>query len=143
MAKTETKYKLLINRLANAKPVADNPGLLTDEIMRTIRLHKKTSTRMLVWVRPFMTAAAIFLFGLFFYQQSGTMNNLQEATALRTVKLTPHNQDCSSELTPILPEKRKLLNEYICYMKSNQVENEKSKNFYLKYLSKNQGNITH
>lgn len=140
MTNSETKYNTLIGNLRNAKPVDRNSDLLTDEIMRSISLvHKNKAYLMFVWARPLMTAAAIFLLGLFFYQQVDSTNTLQEVTSAKYVILAPHYQpDCDADSTIKLPENRKLLNEYICYMKSNQAENEISKQFYLKYLPKNQ-----
>lgn len=140
MANTEAKYDKFIEKLRNAKPVDGNSDLLTDEIMRAIQLKPKNKAYIgLLWVRPLMTAAAIFFLGLFFYQQTGTTNNLQESTVSEELKLTPlHNPVCNTESTLKLPEKRKLLNEYICYMKSNQAENQNSREFYYKYLPKNQ-----
>lgn len=142
MKNTESKYNELIAKLRNAKPVNGNPDQLTDEIMRSIRLqHKIRSFNGLVWVRPLMTAAAMFLLGLFFYQQAESTNNLQEDAASVVIKLTPlqiQKPDCNSKLTQELPENKKLLNEYICYMKSNQAENQNSREFYHKYLHNNQ-----
>jgi len=140
MTNTEKKYIALIGKLRNAKPVDGNPDLLTNKIMQSISLHQKSVTsRLLVWVRPLMTAAAIFLLGLFFYQQSETTNDPQEITVSRDIKLTPlHKPNCNSEPTMKLPENRKLLNEYICYMKSNRAENQNSREFYRKHLPKNQ-----
>lgn len=143
MTNTETKYNSLIGKLRNAEPVDANPDLLTDEIMRSISLeHRNKTSLILAWVRPLMTAAAAFLLGLFFYQQAETTNSFQEVTSAKYAILMPlHKPDCNAETTNKLPENRKLLNEYLCYMKSNQAENENSKQFYLKYLPKNQETI--
>jgi hypothetical protein len=143
MKNTEKKYNALIGKLRNAIPVDGNPDLLTNKIMQSISLHPKSApSRLLVWVRPLMTAAAIFLLGLFFFQQYETTNYPQEIAASRDIKLTPlYKPNCNSESTMKLQKNRKLLNEYICYMKSNQAENENSKQFYLKYLPKNQETI--
>lgn len=140
MTNTETKYNSLIGKLRNATTVDGNPDLLTDEIMRSISLqHNNKASLMFVWARPLMTAAAIFLLVLFLYQQVETPNALREVTSAKYVILAHHHKpDCGADSTIKLPENRKLLNEYICYMKSNQVENEISKQFYLKYLPKNQ-----
>jgi hypothetical protein len=140
MTNTETKYSTLIGKLRNAKPVDSNPDLLTDEIMCSISMHpRKKASLVFSWVRPLLTAAAVFLLGLFLYQQAETTNNLQKVNASVLVKLAPfHKPDCITYSTSKLPENRKLLNEYICYMKSNQAENENSKQFYRKYLPKNQ-----
>lgn len=143
MTNTETKYSTLIGKLRNAKPVDGNPDLLTDKIMQSISLQKQNKTTLiLAWVRPLMTAAAVFLLGLFFYQQSETTNSFQEVISAKYAILTPlHKPDCDADLTLKLPENRKLLNQYICYMKSNLAENENSKQFYLKYLPKNQAPV--
>lgn len=140
MTNTETKYNSLIVKLRNAKPVDANLDLLTDEIMRSISLqHRNKTSLILARVRPLMTAAAVFLLGLFFYQQAETTNSFQEVTSSKYAILIPlHKPDCDANSTIKLPKNRKLLNEYLCYMKSNQVENENSKQIYLKYLTKNQ-----
>lgn len=143
MTDTETKYKLLIHGLRNAKPGAGNPDLLTDEIMQAIRLqHKKTTTRFLIWVRPAMTAAALFLFSLFLYLQLETTDTTEDVTQAKYVKpLFLSKTVCSSDSTLDLSENRKLLNQYICYLRSNIAENENSKQFYQKYLPKNRSII--
>lgn len=141
---TETKYKILIDRLRNAKPDAGNPDLLTDKIMQAINLqHKKATPGLLVWIRPLMTAATLFLFGMFLYQQLETTDAFQDNTLAKYVKPSFLNKtDCSSDSTLNLSENRKLLNQYICYLRSNIAENETSKQFYQKYLPKNRSIIT-
>jgi hypothetical protein len=144
MTDTESKYKILIEKLRDAKPDAANPDLLTDEIMQAIRLqNKKATPRLFIWIRPVMTAAAIFLFGLFLYQQFETTDAFQDNTLAKYVKPSFLNKtDCSSDSTLNLSENRKLLNQYICYLRNNIAENETSKQFYQKYLPKNRSIIT-
>jgi len=136
MTDTEAKYKILIDRLKNAKPRVADPDLLTDEIMLSISLqNRNTASRLIVWVRPLMTAAALFLLGLFLYQQLETHATIQDFTLVKSVKPSFLNKiNCSSESTLKLSENRKLINQYICYMRNNMAENENSKQFYLKYL---------
>jgi len=143
MKNTESKFNELIGKLRNAIPVDGNPDLLTDEIMRSIRLqHKNSASLWLVWVRPLLTAAAMFLLGLFFYQQAETTNNLQDVGVSGYVKLPPVQEpECNSESAAKLTENSKLLSGYICYMKSNQAENRNSREFFRKYLPKNQATI--
>lgn len=138
MTDTEIKYKILIDRLRDAKPDAGNPDLLTDEIMQAIRLqHKNAMPGLLVWIRPLMTAAALLLFGLFLYQQFETNDTIQDITVAKFIKPVFINKtNCSSDSTLNLSENRKLLNQYICYLRSNIAENENSKQFYQKYLPK-------
>lgn len=144
MTDTEKKYNVLINRLKEARPVDGNPGLLTDEIMKAIRLqHKKAKPGLIVWIRPLMAAASLFLFGLFLYQQLETTDAVQDITRVQFVKPSfQHKTDCSSASTINLSRNRKLLNQYMCYMKSNMAENESSKQFYQKYLAKHSSIIT-
>lgn len=139
MTNTETKYKILVDRLRNVKPVATNPDILTDEIMASIARQNNTAvTQIIIWMRPVMTAAALFLLGMLLYQQVETTHVIQETSVSKYVKPVFQNKaNCSSDSTLKLPENRKLLNQYICYMKSNQAENENSKQFYLKFLPKN------
>ncbi|MFA5972127.1 MAG: hypothetical protein WC780_07240 [Lentimicrobiaceae bacterium] len=143
MTNTETKYEILVDRLRNVKPVATNPEMLTDEIIASIaRQNETAATPFLAWVRPVMTAAALFLLGLLSYQQVETTNVIQETSVSRFVKPAFQNKaNCSSDAALKLPENRKLLNKYICYMKSNQAENENSKQFYQKFLPKNKASI--
>jgi len=144
MTDKENEYNILIGRLRDAKPVAGNPELVTDEIMRTIGSHSQNTTpRMLVWVRPLMTAAAVFLFGLFLYQQFETTDTMQDITIAEYTKPSFLNKtNCSSDSTLNLSENRKLLKQYICYMRSNMAENENSKQFYQKYLPKTRSLIS-
>lgn len=136
MTDTETRYKNLIGRLRETRPDAGNPDLLTDEIMHAINLHhKKTAPRLLVWIRPLMTAASLFLFGLFFYQQVETDDIVQDTKITIHIKPVPENEtNCGSSSTMNLSENRKLLNKYVCYLRSNMAENKNSKQFYQKYL---------
>lgn len=143
MTATETKYKILIDRLRDAKPVAGNPDLLTDEIMKGIIQQKIAPQGLLVWIRPIMTAAALLLFGLFLYQQFETNEIIHDMTLTKYEKPSLLNKTtCISDSTLILSENRNLLNQYLCYMRNNQAENEKSKQFYQKYLPKNRSIIT-
>ena len=138
MTNTDIKYNTLIGMLRNAKPIERDPDLLTDEIMRSISMqHKNKASLVFVWVRPLLTTAAVILLSLFFYQQVQTTNPLKNTSISGNIKVSfLHKPGCNTDLTSKLPENRKLLNEYICYMKSNQAENEKSKQFYRKYLPK-------
>lgn len=137
MTDTEIKYKILISRLRDTKPDTGNPDLLTNEIMQAIRLkHQNTTSGLLAWIRPLLTVAALFLIGLFLYQQFETIDNVQDTNITGYIKPEFENEtNCSSYSTLNLSENRKLLNQYICYMTRNTAENENLKQFYQKYLS--------
>ncbi len=143
MTNKNTKYDTLIARLRDAKPVVPDADMLTDEIMLAIsKQNKNTSYRVLNWFRPFMTAAAMFLLGLFLYQQLENTGSVQQVTAANYDKhILKKTLNCTLDSKMNLTEKRKLLNQYICYMKINRTENENLKLFYLKYLPKDQADI--
>jgi len=138
MKDTETKYKILIDRLREAKPDAGNPDMLTAEIMQAIGLqHQNSASRLIVWVRPLMTAAAVFLLGLFLYQQLELPETIQEATISKSVNLSLLNKtNCSYDSTSKHSENKQLFQKYMCYMRNSMAENEQSKQFYQKYLPK-------
>lgn len=144
MTDTEKAYNDLIGKLRVTKPVAGNPEQVTEEIMRAIgSIHRNNETRWLVWVRPLMTAASLFLFGLFLYQQFETNSSMPEITQAKYIKTSFLNKTnyCSAS-TSNLSENNKLVKQYICYMRTNMAENENSKQFYQKYLPKNRSFIT-
>jgi hypothetical protein len=144
MTDKEKEYNILIGRLREAKPVAGNPELMTDEIMLAISSrNQNTAPRLLVWMRPLMTAAALFLFGLFLYQQFESTDTKQDITIAGYIKPSFHNKtNCSSASTLNLSENSKLLKQYICYMRSNIAENENSKQVYQQYLLRTRSLIT-
>lgn len=144
MTDKDKEYNILIGRLREAKPVAGNPEILTDEIMQAISSrNQNTASLILAWVRPLMTAAALFLFGLFSYQQFETNDTMPEISQAKYIKPSFLNKtNCNPASTSNLSENSKLLKQYICYMRSNMAENGNSKQFYQKYLSKNRSLIT-
>jgi hypothetical protein len=143
MTSTEKKYEILLNRLRDLKPVADNPDILTDKIMVSIGRQKNSANpKILVHLHTLMTAAAVFLLGLLTYQQVVTTDYTHEISISNYVKPVIHPKtNCGSDLTLKLPENSKLLIQYICYMKNNQVENNNSKQLYRKFLPKNKASI--
>lgn len=143
MTSTETKYEILLDRLRDAKPVADNPDVLTDKIMDSIGQQKNASTpQILVYLHAVMTAAALFLLGLLSYQHVATTIYTHEISISNYVKpVIQHKTTCGSDFTLELPEKNKLLIQYICHMKNNQLENNNSKQLYRKFLPKNRASI--
>jgi hypothetical protein len=143
MTSTEKKYEILLDRLRNKKPVADNPDILIDKIMDSIGRQKNTSTpQIFVYLHAVMTTAAIFLLGLLLYQQVTTTIYTHEISISNYVKPVIHPKtNCGSDLSLKLPENSKLLIQYICYMKNNQVENNNSKQLYRKFLPKNRASI--
>ncbi len=143
MTTDNTKYNTLVNRLREVKPVPSDADLLTHDIMQAIsRQNNNIPQQILIWMRPIMTAAAVFLLGLFFYQQVETTNTTQVYTASKYVnQAVLKKMNCNAETTIRMTENRKLLNQYICYMKSNQAENENSKQLYLKYVSIDQETV--
>ncbi len=71
MTNQEKRYHRTIQILRQNKPETDNGSLLTDSIMEQIKLlnNKQTPTTQLV-LRWVSSSAAIFLLGLFLFQQT-------------------------------------------------------------------------
>jgi len=135
-----TTYETLIGKIRDAKPLPEDPDALTESIMKVIQeKQQQKGLHIPAWVRPLMTSAAVFLLGLFIYQQLETTNNTQEAVTIQPAKIDlVVTSKCIPDETKNTTKNRRLLNQYICYLKSNMMANENSKSFYIKYLPKNQ-----
>jgi hypothetical protein len=143
MSNKEIKYDDLISNLRKATPVADNADILTDEIMYSIEhIQRNKSERIIAWVRPLMTAAALFLFGMFLYQSDEGTHMSQPDVIVSTVKFTFIQKDfCGTGAKLSLKDKSGLISQYKCYLKSNRIQNDEPNEVYLKYLAKIQKDI--
>jgi hypothetical protein len=74
MEEFEKKYNEVIRKIGIQKPVLKNPNNLTDQIISHVQnfeLNKHINkTDFILILRPFLTVAATFLIGLYFYQQT-------------------------------------------------------------------------
>jgi hypothetical protein len=137
MPNQDSKYDSLINTLRNSKPVAENAGIITERIMLSVQGNKRIRpNKIIVWLRPLLTSAALVLLGLLFYQTSSVENIKNEDQSGRTVKLVLIQKDyCGFISTGKMQVTTALFSQYKCYMRSNSLENEVSKKVFSKYLS--------
>jgi hypothetical protein len=132
MEKTDYKLEETINRLRKSKPVLNHGDELTEKIMNSIS-ERKTNTleRIIVLVRPWISAAAVFLIGLYIFQQ-----NEEPITEIQKV-YTPKKEnqitvDCLSSVSTSQGEN--LLENYYCYVKQSELKNKNAKQLMLKLL---------
>jgi hypothetical protein len=138
MTDQDEKYDILVNKLRNTTPVARDEEALTHSIMEAIAREKPVIRNpVVVWLRPVMTVAALFLLGLFLYQLNDGENStrVNDPAKLLTFKLIK-KEYCNTDTNLMVNEKRNLLSQYFCYMKNNRIENDESKEYYLKQFSK-------
>jgi len=138
MTNQDFKYNTLITKLQSAKPDVKDAALMTDNIMLTISEMKHGRSHGIVfWLRPVMSAAALFLFGLFLYQaydeavipQSDSRSNSLKSAFIK-------KEYCGTNSILNIQDKQSLVNEYLCYIKNSRIENLESKEMYLKILGK-------
>jgi len=138
MTNQDFKYNTLITKLQSAKPEVKDAAWLTDDIMLAISEMKHGRSHGIVfWLRPVMSAAALFLFGLFLYQsydeavipQSDSRSNSLKSAFIK-------KEYCGTNSILNIQDKQSLVNEYLCYIKNSRIENLESKEMYLKILGK-------
>lgn len=131
------KYDNIIETLRKIEPELHNSDILTNDILNIIQKPTKNYSISVVRImRPVMTAAAVFLFGLFVVQYM-EVSNVQEAsvsyTSKKSIQIESHKciteEDLKSENFILLFEK------YKCYLKENFIENQKIKNLIIKQFS--------
>ncbi|MFA5045263.1 MAG: hypothetical protein WC542_04985 [Paludibacter sp.] len=123
MKNTDDKFEHLVEKLSRQKPDLQDAELLTNSIMQHISINsQRKKPKLLIWVRVISSSAAIFLLGLFLFQQTGSdpiasttkPNRLFENKLLidpGCIQLKDNN-------------KINLLKTYYCYMKQNSIKNE-------------------
>lgn len=141
MENTNDNYYREIEKLRKIEAKPKNPTALTESIMAAIdQSHGKRTVHVLYWVRPVLTAAALFLFGLFLYQQTeSTEQTISSGTPRRSViEASAYASNCFAQSSQEKDESKSLLQKYLCYMQHSGVESRKEKLFLLKQLSRYQ-----
>jgi hypothetical protein len=131
--KTDDKYNRLIDRLKIEKPVLKNPEELTEKIMSSLEpIRSNKFEKIILQVRPWLSAAAIFLIGLFVYQQlprSPERPSLM-VTPQKNTEI-PHN-NCL--MTYLLNHPGKgFFDSYLCYVKETEKRNRSSEQLLMKF----------
>jgi hypothetical protein len=141
MTTQDKKYDVLLSRLRLTRPVAGDEGEFTNSIMRAIELKsRKNPSRIITWIRPIMSAAALLLLGLFLYQLNDSQIETTASDPAPLLKFRLVKKEyCTTDTNLRVNKGRALLSQYLCYMKSNRIENDESREYYRKQLSRIQG----
>jgi hypothetical protein len=123
------KYDQIIQHLRQQKPEMTDAEMLTDSIMERITPKMKMSTpSFLLIVRAISSSAAIFLLGLFLYQQVNT-TELNTISPIATV-VEPKIEVRSECLQNAKSKEKNILEVYLCYIKMNSIKNQQFQSFY-------------
>lgn len=129
METLDNKFNITINNLRRQKPKMKDAETLTDSIMERITPKSKRSTpSFLLIVRTISSSAAIFLLGLFLYQQVNT-TELNTISPIATV-VEPKIEVRSECLQNVKSKEKNILGVYLCHIKMNSIKNQQFQSFY-------------
>lgn len=126
MKKKEDKFNNLVKKLSRQKPELQGAELLTNSIMQQISIRSRHSKpKLLIWVRVISSSAALFLLGLFLFQQTGSD---PIASTIKSNRLFENKLLIDPECIQLKDNNQiNLLKTYYCYMKQNSIKNEQLK----------------
>jgi len=129
METSDNKLNIAINNLRRQKPKITDAEMLTDSIMEQITPKNKRSTpSFLLIVRAISSSAAVFLLGLFFFQQTNTTElNTSSPIAKVVEPKIEVRSECSQNANIKKPN---MLEIYFCYMQSNSIKNQRLQSYY-------------
>lgn len=129
METLDNKFNITINNLRRQKPEMKDAEILTDSIMERITPKSKRSTpSFLLIVRTISSSAAIFLLGLFLYQQ---VNNTELNTISPIATVVEPKIEVRSEcLQNVKSKEKNILGVYLCHIKMNSIKNQQFQSFY-------------
>jgi hypothetical protein len=132
MKNTENKLDQLLDNLSRQKPELQDAGFLTDSIMNEIRKKTHRSTPpLLIWIRTISSSAAIFLSGLFLFQQNDAVATVSYN---KSVPLIENNINIDSMcMTNLKNKQTNLMETYFCYMQQKSIK-EKQLQLYIQQL---------
>jgi len=124
----DKKYEHLLEKLRQAQPALEDEMMFTDRIMQQIEYPSRSSQpRFLIWFRAISSSAAIFLLGLFVFQQTQERDSVLEQ-GHSPVLVTQVSID-STCIQYQSDTELNLLKTYLCYMKKNAIENNQFESF--------------
>lgn len=129
MENTDNKLENLISNLRQQMPELDNAELVTEKIMNGIdRKSQRPKSFTMGWIRVVSSSAAVFLLGLFIYQQT----KVSEITADYTpTHLVEHSININPEcIQNVGYGHTNLLETYVCHMVTNSIENKRFQSYY-------------
>lgn len=125
MKNTEDKIDHLIGKLRLNTPELQDADLLTDQIMKNLK--RTSQPNYLIFIRTVSSAAAVFLLGLFLFQQTET-----EAMSSTGVPTHPIVNKIDIDIDSTCLQNQAtgqitLLETYLCYMQENSQKNNQLK----------------
>jgi hypothetical protein len=144
MENTDNIYNYLINKLRDTKPEISDTKELTDTIMNSLQKASVKSVnnykRIVLWARPVMTAAALFLFGLFIFQQLDETDVPQVSSLAYRENLKPNTiiSNCFAEDEQTGNKYKSLFSIYLCYVRQTELANKKFNLILMEQFSKYQ-----
>ena len=125
----DNTLNIAINNLKRQKPEIKDTEMLTDSIMERITPKNKRQTpSYLLIIRTISSSAAVFLLGLFFFQQT---NSTELNTSSSTAKVAELKIEVHSEcLTKANSKEKSVLAVYLCHIKMNSIKNQQFQSFY-------------
>jgi len=125
----DNTLNIAINNLKRQKPEMTDAEMLTDSIMERITPKNKRKTpSFLLVIRTISSSAAVFLLGLFFFQQT---NTTELYTNSPTAKVAELKIEVHSEcLTKVNSKEKSVLDVYLCRSKTNSIKNQRFQSFY-------------
>lgn len=128
----EEKYKKLIDKLKNIEPVLDNPEVLTEKIMSSLKTDRRNKLKeVILFARPWLSAAAIFLTGLFIYQKVPMMEDKPDTKIVSEKKTELTSNKCLTSFLLNQPGKN-FFNSYMCYLKEAELKNRSSEQLIMR-----------
>jgi hypothetical protein len=127
MEKNTDTYNKLMEKLRKATPVLQDADLLTDSIMQQIKnSESRLESHFLLWVRTVSASAAVFLLGLFVFQQTKATNVLisNEQTAFLETSLRIDSLDLS------LNDQADMVEAYKGYMQEHSEKNDQLRKYF-------------
>lgn len=123
MKNSDEKLELILGKLRHSTPVIEEAEGLTDSIMQHIgQRFKRIESHWIQWLRVVSSSAAVFLFGLFIFQQTEAGNN--RTTAQQTPFIENKVTIDSTCFQTSSIDKINLRETYYCYVQ--QRSNKKS-----------------
>jgi len=124
MENTDNKLESLISNLRQQKPELESAELFTDKIMNGIdRKIQRPKSYAMGWIRAVSSSAAVFLLGLFLFQQT---EKEEVNSNVRFQYLPVQHINIDSLCIQNSKNKREI---YFCYMQRNAYKNQQVKLF--------------
>jgi hypothetical protein len=127
MENHDYNYGKLITKLRTSSPLLIEPARLTDSIMNSIEANKIKSTKgkLIFWLRPILSAAAVLMLGLFLYQANENFGVPHSGSSSRLLNLTLQQKDFCEGISKLEPQNKKhFISQYLCYVQRNSTENK-------------------